>query len=418
MELDAEVAKAQLQDDDDLTETEAEVSREMEVYGLADPDDSSDEECVAVVGPQISERSHQVQPQTSTLSLCENNVNDNSTVRTDRLSWTAAERDSSQPEHTSHVSASPPVRSVEWDILPACRSRPTAPLPSIPDSDPYSDAPSQTRSPAPQPPIYEGENDTTEDLWDESGENSSEEGAVPFPQRQPLETRKYASQKGVVTKVFPDAKYLDEASLRLVLGNFLEYPAVQVFINLLEPALQMFMVQDLKATMEKHCDTWKDFDRLLSRLIPMATEWNVKEHLNPMQPRPTRSTARARVTLSWNNFHHDGSPQKTSVFPDSHVTSFNYTRILTDTSGRRVDPSPIFKAFLRTKHATVDPCIMHRQLIVLRCNPTDKCSGCGGRLSDFLNPKFPVDYHNNIDDTHMRREMKKGKVGVKAIWGD
>ncbi|KAK0659065.1 hypothetical protein DIS24_g4332 [Lasiodiplodia hormozganensis] len=44
MELDAEVARAQLQDDDDLTETEAEVAREMEVYGLTDPDDGADED--------------------------------------------------------------------------------------------------------------------------------------------------------------------------------------------------------------------------------------------------------------------------------------------------------------------------------------------------------------------------------------
>lgn len=417
MELDAEVARAQLQDDDDLTETEAEVAREMEFHGLADPDDSADEECVTVAGPQISERSHQVQPQTSTLSLCENNVNDNSTVRTDRLSLIAAERDSSQPEHTSHVSASSPVRPVGWKILPACRSRPTTPLPSTPGSDAYSDSSSRTLSPTPQSPLPESRQDTAEDSWDESGESVGEGGPVPLPQSLPLKTRRRAPRKGVITKVSPSPKHLDEASLQLVLGKFLEYPVVQVFINLLEPALQLFMIQDLNATMEKHCDTWKDFDKLLSRMMPIATEWNVEEHLNPMQPPSTRSTARARVTRSWNDFQHDGSPQETSVFPNSHVTRFNYTRILTDAGGKRVDSSLIFKAFLRTKYATVDPCIMHRQLIVLRCNFTDECSGCGARLSDFQNPKFTVDYHNNIDDTRMRRQMKKGKVGIKEIWG-
>lgn len=75
----------------------------------------------------------------------------------------------------------------------------------------------------------------------------------------------------------PRAHRLDENGLRRVLGDYLDLPVVQAFINLMEPA------DNLKNVLDSDHDTHSDFGCLLKALEVRTESWDYKAQLRMIQ---------------------------------------------------------------------------------------------------------------------------------------
>lgn len=135
-----------------------------------------------------------------------------------------------------------------------------------------------------------------------------------------------------------------------MLGDYLDLPVVQTFINLMEPA------GNLKSVLDSDDDTYSDFDCLPKAPEVRTESWDYEAQSRMIQRASNRSHSRMRCALPWNDYLFYGTLQTGKTSPTSSCTYSIGCLALGNSDDKTSEQVEILKALLRTKHAAIRPC--------------------------------------------------------------